>query len=421
MSGIQQLNCIVLVTDEVKSKLKHNITNLVTYNVTIINNIRQLTKEMVETTTKVIIVGDYNYDALDDLRLYKSVFNLTYYLISDNKMLLTLMKGYCNTYEMDYTDLTNTMIYSVLYDDRVEQERNKVTEFIDSNAQLSNNIIEESKDEKIISLAKNHLKLLELLEDRIKCEKEMTDKVTLLESDIVTYLGEIDSLNYNYTNLVAKVMEQSKVLKDYEIYFTQDFYNKVSLAKYKNRPLILYFKEYQDLIHEHSFLTTIFNMITIQAGRSCKIVRLHDSNDLARIKSLEDEYYIVNSSFLESEIVSHDYILSIGNYGKLFDLILRNDCGLNVLIIYDCKKYDDIALEGTDMVYYNVCRNSDIAEKLELDPDFTIVNNKNGNPLSWNTYKEYVKLQSNSNRFEYLSSRPVMMNIYKQLKYEGGW
>ena len=421
MGGFKKLNCILLVNEEVKAKLKSNVSNLLVYDVVIINDIRQLNRDMVNKTTRVIIVGDYNYESLDDLMLYKDIFGLTYYLISDNKLLLTLMKDYCDIYEMDYTNLSSNMIYSVLYDDKVEQERHKPEEFIDVNTILCNNIIEESRDDKIISLAKNHLKLLRLLEDRIQCEKDMSNKITLLESDIITYLSEVDSLNSNYTDLVGRVMEQSKALRDYEIYFTQDFYSKVSLAKYKNRPLIIYFKEYQDLIHEHSFIITLFNIIKIQANRSCKILRLHDSNDLARIKSLEDEYFLVNSSFLESEIVSNDFITSIGNYTKLFDLLLRNDYRLDVLIVYDCKKYNDIVLEGTDMVYYNVCRNAEVAAKLELDPDFTIVNNCENNRLSWNTYKEFDKLKSDSNRFEFLASRPVMMDIYRQLSYEGGW
>ena len=63
MGGFKKLNCILLVNEEVKAKLKSNVSNLLVYDVVIINDIRQLNRDMVNKTTRVIIVGDYNYES----------------------------------------------------------------------------------------------------------------------------------------------------------------------------------------------------------------------------------------------------------------------------------------------------------------------------------------------------------------------
>ena len=53
MSIINNLNCIVIIDDEIKPKLKTNPADLVIYRVDIISNIRELTEDLINKTKRV--------------------------------------------------------------------------------------------------------------------------------------------------------------------------------------------------------------------------------------------------------------------------------------------------------------------------------------------------------------------------------
>lgn len=411
MAILRNLNCIILIDSSIKYKLKSNIANLVTYGAIIIDDIRQITKEMIDKTNRVLIVGAFKYDSLDDLKIFKSILNLDYYFISDDALMVSTMKNYATSSLLEYSNLTSNLVYSVLYEDKGEQSKYTVSETKISSDRLAKDILDSSHDEVVTELARDYIRHRDLLRDQKELEKGYIDTIANLETKTFQNLLEIDNLRKSYKDLINKVMIQEKSLKDFSIYFTEDIYTKISLSKYKNRPLIIYFKEYQDLIHENSFLVTLFNSIQLQSNRSCKVVRLHDSYDLVRIKSLEKTYKVVNSEFLESDIITSDFILSYGNYNKLFNLLLTNKYKLDVLIVFDCKKHDSVVLGGAEMIYFNVCRNKSVANSLGLSDSSTILNN-DVSTLSWDTYKEYNSFSSDQDKFKFLSSRSVIRHIY---------
>lgn len=419
--GIRNLNCILVLEESVRSQLKSNISHLSIYGIEIVEDIRKITKPMVTKTRKVIILGSYRYDALDDLKLFKEVLGLEYYFISNDEKLLSLMKSLCKCFYLEHLEISNKMLDAILMGDKAEQEKYKVDEFLaderrkNNSLTLANRILEGTTDSVMSTLCKDYIRCSSLLDMCLDNEKDYTERISTLESMVLSSSRELNSVYDSYKSLVQEVMEQEKFLKDYKVYFTQDLYKRISLSKYKNRPRILYLKEYQDLLHEDSFLITLFNSLKIQGNLSCKIVRLHDSNDLHRIKMLQDRYTVIDSSFKESDLIISDFILSYGSYEKMFDLLLSNKYSLDVLIVLDCKKHDSVILDGVDVVYLNICRNKEMATKLGLKEINTVVNNSDS-ALSWDTYRIYKKLKTNEERFEYLSSRPIIRRIYSLVK-----
>lgn len=411
MNGISNLNCILLQTDNVKSKMRSNISNLTLYGVTIINSIRDIDMDMIDKTNKVIILGSYAYDGLDDLKLYKALLGLEYYLITDDRQLATLMRDFCRTYVMDYTRPDSNQLYSILYDDRSEQSKYELPKNYEGLDVLANNILDSTPNENIKDICEDYLRLRDILRDKDNTEKQLTVKIRRLESQILRHLAEIDVSSRAYESLVSRVIELNKTLSFYEIEFSKDFYKKIQTNKYISRPKIIYLKEYQELMHCESFLNTLYNSLCLQLNKSCKIIRLHDTDDVVRIKSLEDDYKVVGNKFLEKDIISNNKILCYGNYQKLFDLLFTNKYTLDIVIVVDCKKYLDYTLSGSDILYFNMCRNSKLLDKFSLDEANTVTNNS-GYELSWDTYNEYSEFRSDRDRFLFLSSRSVIKRIY---------
>ena len=420
MPSVADLNCIILIDEEVKSKMKINIGDLANYGAIIIDDIKLLTEDDLGRTNKVIILGHYKFNGLDELKLFKEVLNLEYYLVTNDRILSELVKSFCNCFIMDYSCISSNMIYSILYNDSGEMAKYKLEDVDLLSEDDIYKILDKTSDEVTRDLCYNYIRLRKLLGEQLKKETSYTSDLRRLDSQILTHIQDNTLLSETLENLVNKVLVQSNTLKSLEIAFTEDFYNNIQTSKFSNRPKVVYFKEYQEMVHENSFIKTLFHSIQNQGKLSCKVVRLHDSYDVLRIKNLEDRYHLVNNKFIESDVVKNDFILSYGNYKKLLEFLLTNKYTLDVLIIIDCKKFEkfyDVVVSGYDVINYNICRNKSFSDKLSLNPVNTIVNNDNSSIMSWNYYPEYItSSDSELSKFLFLSSRPVIKNIYKNIK-----
>lgn len=410
---LSELNCVIVLDDSIKDKLKSNIYSLVVYKVYIINNIKELNKEILENTNKVVFLGTISYNQLNEIKMIKKILNLEYYFISDDKLLVNLFSEFTKSYYMNYSNIDSSLLRSVLFDDEVSQAKYKPkSDKLTRKSELEE-MLSKSNSSAYSKLIEENILCQDLLEDNLRIQREYKDQINKLEIESLEKSKEVSSIADAYQSLMEKVVEQNRVLKDYETYLTADVYTKVPVSKYKNRPLIIYFKEYQPLIHEGSFIKTLFDVIRVQGKMSAKVIRLHDSNDIMRIKSLENKYTVIKDSYLESDLIKSDFILSYGNYTKIFDTLLTNKGGLKVLIVYDCKKFEDLVLDDINMIYLRVCRDKTFMKYLGLNPSSTINNNNPNTILSWDTLPNFHDFETDAKRFEYLASTKVMRYIYK--------
>lgn len=413
--AINELNITIVLDDSISSKLKSNIYSLVVYNVNIINSITELTNEMVEQTRKIVFLGDIKYDSLNLIKMYKKILDLDYYFISDDKLKVEVFSEFCNSYYMTYSSLDNNQLHSIVYNDKnVQSKYTPKSNNLSRKEQLEKDL-SKTNSPVIESLLKENILCQDIIEDSLNLQKSYKNKITELESDLLEKYKEVTELNNIYKDLLEKVINQNKVLKDYETYLTKDIYKKINVAKYKNRPRIIYLKEYQELLHERSFIGTLFDVIRLQGKKSCKVLRLHDSNDVIRIKTLSSQYKIIKNSYLESDLISKDFLLSYGNYEKILDTLLTNKGHLDYLIIIDCKKFEDVVLDDINMIFFKLCRSRDVMRMLNLDYSSTINNNNPNTILSWDTYDRFNDFDNSRDRFEYLASRPIITHIYKLL------
>lgn len=402
------INCTLILPNEVRPDILTNISDLAIYGVSIHNDIREI-KEKDLTTKRVVVVGKVPLESLSDLKLFKNTLGLDMYFISNDELLCSVMSDFCKVFTLDYTKLDHSLLMSIFYEDSSVMKEYKVSDF---NPALSiNSIVERllsEVDKDYIALAKDYLNLREALNNKDKEGSILKDKIIDLESDLLGAHQTNETLMSELITLISQYNSHYETLKDYKIMFTEDIYDTIILNNYKQRPNIIYFKEYTEFLHFESFIETLKGIFELQMSSSVKVVRLHDSCDLHRIKILQDRYLTVNNKFLVSDVINNDFILSYGNYVKLFDVILSSP--LDYLVVIDCKKFDNVVLIG-DYLKMNLCRNSKDIKRLGLDSYNTIVNNNPDTILSWDTYENYNEFIEDIDRFTYLSSRPVMRKL----------
>lgn len=417
MANMSNLNCILVLDESVRPKMKTNISDLVIYNIDIINDITEITEEMYNKTKKVIILGAYRYNGIEDLKLYKELLGLEYYFISDDKTMVSLLRDFCKCSYLDYTIVNSNMLASVLYNDLGEQIKYEVDPKSLMESDLVDEFMHKNSNDVIKSICASYLRLRELLDTKIEDEHGHLSTIRKYEAKMLSYEQQIAFLSNSYEDLLEQVIVQTRTLKDYSTVLTQDFYKTIQVSKYKNRPKILYLREYEELLHSESFLNTLCTAIRVQGNLSCKLVRVHDSSDLVRIKTLEDRYKVINEKFIESDVITADKILAYGNYEKLLDLLLTNKYTLDVLVLVDCKNYKEFSsiVAGGGVTTINLCRNIHNLATLGLSEVNTVTSNSDSS-LSWDTYTDYDQFTEDRERFEFLASRTVINRIYRMVK-----
>lgn len=404
------INCTIILPNEVRPDILTSLSDLAIYGVSIYNDIREI-KEKDLSTKRVVVVGRVPLECLSDLKLFKHTLDLDMYFISNDELLCSIMSDFCKTFTVDYSKLDHSLLMSIFYEDSSVMSEYKVSEFtptlsIDS---IVERLLSEI-DKDYVTLAKEYLNLRKALEKKEKESSVLKDNIISLESDLLGAHQTNETLMSELVSLISQYNTHYETLKDYKIMFTEDIYDTIILNNYKDRPNIIYFKEYTEFLHFESFIETLKGIFEFQMNASVKVVRLHDSCDLHRIKILKDRYLTVDNKFLSSDVINNDFILCYGNYVKLFDVILSSK--LDYLVVIDCKKFDNVVLIG-DYLKLNLCRNSKDLDALGLDSYNTIVNNSSETIMSWDTYERYNEFIEDVDRFTYLSSRPVMQKLFE--------
>lgn len=414
-----KLEVILLLDDESRKQIQVDLTELSMSGVTIINSFEELTSLGNIKIKKVIILNKFpmREGALNELKLYKAIYNFNYIYISSDKSYLQYMSTMADCYSMDIKYLNYEKISAILFDDRTIIEKYEVPEhkLTSDMKKLADTLILSSNNDDVKRLAKECLALQssnDYLCDTIVSLSKSSEKN---EQKFLAQKQMTQTLVRSYANLLRSAQRSNLSLEQYEMILTKDVYKKISLLDYDNPPTVLYFKEYQELLHLNSFLWTLQTAIYKQMQKSVKILKLFDSSSSKRILMENPDYYRLKNGFTASEVLYNDLLIKYGDYTKVLDLLFRNSIDLDVLIIVDCKDHNDSILSG-NQILFNMCRNSNKLGVFKLSSENTIVNNNPKSELSWNTYKEFPKMKNLDDRLIYRSSKPVIQKILKLLQ-----
>lgn len=413
-----RLEVILLLDDESRKQIQVDLTELSMSGVVIINSFDELASMGNIKIKKFIILSKFPMQegAINELKLYKSIYKFHYIYISADKEYLNYMSTLADCYAMDIRSLNYEKISAIIFNDITIIEKYQVndTKLTVESRRLAENLLNNSNEE-VKKLAKTSL-ALQSANDYLCSTLDTVKKIS--EKNERKYLSQKEiskTLVYSYANLLKSAQRSNLSLEQYEMILTKDVYKKVSLLDYDRPPTVLYLKEYQELLHLDSFLWTLYTSIGKQMQKSVKVLKLFDSANSKRVMMESDKYFKLRNGFTASEVLCNDLLVKYGDYTQVLDLLFKNSIDLDILIIVDCKNHNDIVISG-NYTLFNMCRNVKKLDVFKLSPNNTIVNNSAKSDLSWNTYRELPKMKNQNDKLIYLSAKPVIQKILKLLR-----
>lgn len=432
MESEKQFRAILYLDDFSRLKIKTNVFEMGLQGISFINNFSELTEDLINDTKVLIVLDGYmdKNNSVSDLILYKTLFDLDVYCMGAVKRFTGVLDGIAKVFECDISLLDFDMIQSAVYGE-ISGGENDFTQGgsgVDTpdgtgitvrNQSLAKRILNDTinYDVQMQNLATEYLSLSGTIRHLVSQRDELKKSLNNSEVLLSKLTKENDKLVSGYADSISKTLELNKSLKVYESILTKDIYEKIDLSKYNRRPLIIYFKEIEDFVFLNTFIKTLYYVFMNQYHKSVKVVRLYDSVKIRKLSTLPDDYHRLYNEFRAIDVIENNFLCKTGDYRDLLDILLTNNSGLDVLLLFDHKDLMDRVLSGS-YLQFNLCRggNQKILDSYGIRKENTIVNQSpDDNNLVWNYYEGVEDLQGEQ-KWLFLSSRPVITKIYRASK-----
>lgn len=399
---------IILVLDDVSRKyVKVDNSVINAGSITVAGSIFDINESnMLDVSTIVILEGIMqDVGIVARVKMLQWVFGVNFVMLCAEEP--SIFDKFCSVYQCDISVIDNELIHAAVFGDvdRVQE----VDSLFRGPEHFAKAVLEDSAAKSDVkSLAKAFLGAIEQNSELSESNKALQDRVSDLEGRNKTLVAENTRWSKGCAEIVKRIAKLNESLARYEQIFSKDIYTKFHLRDFKNRPTIIYLKEYTDFIGRDLLVETIVDALRIQKGLSTKVLCLFDSENSRKVKILPEYYTVLRNNYSLEEVVQSMYLCKTGNYSSLLEKLLSNRYSLDVLIIVDCKDYEDTVLVG-DFLQYSLCRCKDFVKRFGLPHSNAIVNDKDDDWLNWQ--EPDLSQLTKSEAFVKLSSRKVVCDV----------
>lgn len=406
---------IVVLDEESKNVIKSSISAMSLVGLYFVDGLDELSEELVEMTPNVVILEGFllHTSCLSELKLFKTLYKLKYYFLGSSRY-FRVMQSFAKCYECDLATMDYQTVMAALYGDasfEVLESKN----YFDKRKEAKLVMEREDSSSEALEVAKAYLADSDMF-DAIAEEKEkIQEQVSLLEKENARLLSDREKLLKGFQEVLKESENLNKTLQRYEDIFTKDVYEKLRLHDYSNRPMVIYMKEFEDFLNLDELIETLVFTLRLQDRKSVKVLRLFDSYTSRKLLTVPDYYTVLRNRYVMSEVINNDFLCKSGDYRKILDKILRNEVGLDILILVDSKSYDDIVVSGT-MLSFNLCRETAHLSVFKLNETNTLINSEDEDyELYWGFYD--TEEMDNKEKMVFLSSRPAIRKILELSRY----
>jgi hypothetical protein len=399
-----------------RNNMKTNLADLAIYDVNVITSLEELDDVALSKSKVVFLLEEVvtRVDMYSDFLLYKEELSLEFIYIGLDTNLISIMSNVAKCYKMDSSTLDYDKIHAIIYNDLGALNDLQLASFKPELLKLAKDMsTDPNKEVSVRRIAESFVSLHSIMgkmSDELSFHKGILGEKEFRIQKLSEENKELERL---YIDITTKAVELNTSLRQYESILSRDVYDKVQLSRYPNRPRIIYLKEYEEIAHFNSFITTLFETFRHHSRDSVKVIRLYDSSSSKKILTLPNYYKQIQNTFSRRDVVSSDFIVKVGGYREILDLLFTNHNNLDVLILVDCKDHTETVISASP-VQLAMCRNPEHIPVYNLDAETTIVSSGDSD-MVWDHYENYKSMNA-QDKFLFLSSRPVIQNIFERDK-----
>lgn len=266
-----------------------------------------------------------------------SLYSVTPHFVYNIDEIGELFTGLAATIKANYTTIEWNLVYAVIHRDLAilepyQRTKQEPLEFASILEGIPPEHVEPVNHmyHSYISLARNFNRCLERnahLEETVGNYKSVGAKTTKAIEELKVLLAEAHEKNRVYSAMVSE---------SYDVTFT---------GMYPDRPRVLYIKNISHLSGIDNLLMVLYSVLTKQYKVSCKIVKLVDSADAASLRYVPNVYFPLTDSYDTRDVLTNDFLLSLGAYNMLMALLMLNRSALDILIVHDSRGTMNDALD----------------------------------------------------------------------------
>lgn len=420
----ERIDAFILIDNRSREIIKNDIMNLISHNIVFISDFCELTPEQLKRSRTIVVLEPYltEKDALPKLRVFKQLLGLDFVFITSNKNWLAEIESLGRMFVYDTSVITYEVVQAAVLEDKALEQKEKSPVSLINLRAIANSVLNDTSFPGNVHRLAETVLAMENSKDSLQKQLiNLQQRNRKLESEFLTVQQSNQKLREGYAQIFDEVNTLNKTLQQYETYISAVTNNVVNISDYKNRPNIVYLKEYESLHGIDLFLHTLYNVIRTQLQNSVKVVRLYDNKSSTKMLAIPDYYTVLTNDYLDSQVIASNFIAKSGDYSGILDLLLTNKTQLDTLVILDCRNVNNTVISGS-ILQLGICGDAGHVKAYGIDKNIAIVNNASEPEylnFNYDTYKtELGKLQSDYERFMYLSSQEVYQRILSLIELQ---
>ena len=337
MNSLPTNGVVVLIDPFTKAATKDITYDVLSKHVAVITDIRELNDEYFQSDV-VIFEPSFNVIVTPEiLKEFKEKLEINVFAVYQSEEAVLSLQPYVTKIKADYSSVSWNLVYAIVRNDLaiLEPYQKSLVELDSFRPVMSR--IPADMQEYILRFRGSYLNLVasvsKVLEENARLSETVKTQEVIGRQTIAGLVELKDLLDraQDQINAYEAVMSKS--------------YTKVFSGFYPQRPRVLYIKKISHVAGMDTFISILFSVITRQYKLSCKVLKLVDASNSLELRYVPKNYYPITDTYDTSDIFTHQFIFVLSGLDILFDTLMLNRSGLELLIVHDMRNSIDPALD----------------------------------------------------------------------------
>lgn len=334
------VHSLVILIDQFTKSTAHTITyDALSKHAAVITDIRELGEENFKSDVVIFEPAVSTVVTREILEELVPKLELKVHVVYQDDLIIEALRGLVDPIKASYNDINWNFIYAVVNKDfAILEPYQKSEEMLDSfqavRARLAPDMVEYMD-----RFRGTYLTLCQrtnqLLDTNCRLREEF-------EAQRVIGMQTVAGL----TELKALLDASQDKCNSYEALLSKS-YDEVFGGFYPERPRVLYIKEISHTAGVDTFISILFSVLTQQYKSSVKVIKLVDSSNALSMRYVPNNYVAITDPYNTAELFTNDFLMKVGAFNVMFDILMLNRSGLEYLIVHDMRGSMKTALDPT--------------------------------------------------------------------------